>query len=216
MSGKLFFMLLTETGLQAELLGSYGTVLNSLFPVGADYYADSWSQYDYDPIAAKEYLNKAGYNEGNPLFLTIGANSDSPSRQIIENIIKENLGAIGIVTWIANKEAKVWYMEDIRSGNYDLGVWSIYIPDSAGIEDYFSSGKIPSMETDTNKNCNNFYWYSNQDFDAFLDTLLKEDNIDKKIPVTGQIQKILSDDAIVLPLYSRIYAVAYNKKLSRR
>jgi ABC-type transport system substrate-binding protein len=211
---KAVFYAIDRNRIASELLGSYGEVLNSLFPVGADYYADSWSQYDYDPTTAKEYLNKAGYNESNPLLLTIGANSDSPSRQIIENIIKENLDAIGIVTWVANKEAKVWYMEDIRSGNYDLGVWSIYIPDSAGIEDYFSSGKIPSMETDTNKNCNNFYWYSNPDFDAYLDTLLKEDNIDKKIPVTSQMQKILSDDAIILPLYSRIYAVAYNKKLS--
>jgi len=211
---KAIFYAIDRNRIASELLGSYGTVLNSLFPVGADYYADSWSQYDYDPNTAKEYLNKAGYNEGNPLLLTIGANSDSPSRQKIENIIKENLGAIGIVTWIANKESKVWYMEDIRSGNYDLGVWSIYIPDSASIKDYFSSGKIPSMETDTNKNCNNFYWYSSQDLDASLDTLLKEDNIEKKIPVTGQIQKILSDDAIVLPLYSRIHAVAYNKKLS--
>ena len=70
------------------------------------------------------------------------------------------------------------------------------------------------METDTNKNCNNFYWYSNPDFDLSMDTLLKEDNLDKKIEINGQMQKILSDDAIVLPLYSRIYAAAYNKKLS--
>lgn len=210
---KAIFYAIDRNRIASELLGNFGTVLNSLFPAGADYYADPWSQYDYDPVAAKEYLNKAGYNESNPLLLTIGANSDSPSRQIIASVIKENLDAIGIVTWVANKEAKVWYMEDIRGGNYDLGVWSIYIPDSASLEDYFSSGKIPSMETDTNKNCNNFYWYSNPDFDTYLDTLLKEDNIDKKIPVTGQMQKILSDDAIVLPLYSRIYAAAYNKKL---
>jgi ABC-type transport system substrate-binding protein len=211
---KAIFYAIDRNRIVNELLGSHGTVLNSLFPAGTDYSADLWSQYDYDPIAAKEYLNKAGYNEGNPLLLTIGANSGSPSRQLIESIIKENLDAIGIVTWVANKEAKVWYMEDIKSGNYDLGIWSIYIPDSAGIEDYFSSAKIPSMETDTNKNCNNFYWYSNQDFDTYLDTLLKEDGVDKKISVTGQIQKILSDDAIVLPLYSRVYVVAYNKKLS--
>jgi ABC-type transport system substrate-binding protein len=211
---KAIFYAIDRNRIVNELLGSHGTVLNSLFPAGTDYSADLWSQYDYDPIAAKEYLNKAGYNEGNPLLLTIGANSDSPSRQKIENIIKENLDAIGIVTWVANKEAKVWYMEDIKSGNYELGIWSIYIPDSADIEDYFSSGKIPSMETDTNKNCNNFYWYSNQDFDLYLSSLLKEDGVDKKITVTGQMQKILSDDAIVLPLYSRVYVVAYNKKLS--
>ncbi len=164
-------------------MGNYGTVLNSLFPAGTDYYADTWSQYSYDPNTAKEFLNKAGYNESNPLFLTIGANSDSPSRQIIENIIKENLGAIGITCWITNKESKEWYMDFIKNGDYDLGIWSIYIPDSAGIEGYFSSGKIPSMETDTNKDCNNFYWYNNPDFDLSMNTLLKEDSIDKKIEI---------------------------------
>ena len=43
--------------------------------------------------------------------------------------------------------------------------------------------------------------------------LMKKDT-DKKIEISGQLQKILSDDAIILPLYSRIYAIAYNKKLS--
>ena len=111
---KAIFYAIDRERIASELLGNYGTVLNSLFPAGTDYYADSWSQYNYDPVAAKEYLNKSGYNESNPLFITIGANSDSPSRQIIENIIKENLDAIGITCWIANKESKEWYMEVIK------------------------------------------------------------------------------------------------------
>ncbi len=211
---KAIFYAIDRKRIASELLGNYGTVLNSLFPEGADYYGDAWSRYSYDPVAAKEFLNKSGHNDSNPLFITIGANADSPSRQIIENIIKENLAAIGITCWITNKESKEWYLDFIRNGDYDLGIWSIYIPDSSNIEGYFSSAKIPSMETDTNKNCNNFYWYSNPDFDLSMDTLLKEDDMDNKIEITGQIQKILSDDAIVIPLYSRIYATAYNKKIS--
>lgn len=211
---KAIFFAIDRDRIVTELLGSYGTVLNSLFPTDTNFYTDSWSQYDYNPDKAKEFLNTAGYNEKNPLFLTIGANSDSPSRQVIENIVKENLEAIGIVTWVANKEAKVWFMDDIKNGNYDLGIWSIYLPDSELVKNYFSSDKIPSMETDINQNCNNFYWYSNKDFDLSMSTLLIEENTDKKIEIAGQLQKMLADDAIVLPLYSRIYAVAYSKKLS--
>jgi ABC-type transport system substrate-binding protein len=211
---KAIFYAIDRKKIADLLFGSYGAVLNSLFPEGTDYYTDSWSQYNYNPTAAKEYLNKAGYNEDNPLFITIGANSDSPSRQVIENIIKENLAAIGITCWITNKESKEWYIDFIKNGDYDMGLWSIYVPDSANVEDFFSSGKIPSMETDTNKNCNNYYWYSNPDFDLSMNALLKEDNTDKKIEINGQMQKILSDDAIILPLYSRVFAVAYNNKLS--
>ena len=211
---KAIFYAIDRNRIVSELLGNYGTVLNSLFPAGTDYYMDSWSQYGYDPKTAKEFLSKAGYNDSNPLFLTIGANSDSPSRQKIENIIKENLNAVGIVTWVANKESKVWYMDDIKNGNYDMGIWSINIPDNSVIKDYFGSDKIPSMETDQNRNCNNFYWYNNKDFDFYMNTLLNEESTDKKIETSGQLQKILSDDAIILPLYSRIFAIAYNKKLS--
>ncbi len=197
-----------------ELLGEYGSVLYSLFPQGTDYFSNAWEQYNYNPALAKEYLGKAGYNEENRLFLTIGANSESQSRQVIENIIKENLQDIGIVTWIANKESREWYMDDIKNGNYDLGIWSILIPGTTGFSSYFSSGKIPSMETDTNRNCNNFYWYNNQDFDFNMNSMLSEDAIEKKSGLSAQLQQILAEDAVILPLYNRIFAVAFNKKLS--
>jgi len=197
-----------------ELLGEYGSVLNSLFPQGTDYFSGAWEQYNYNPALAKEFLGKAGYNEENQLFLTIGANSESQSRQVIENIIKENLQDIGIVTWIANKESREWYMDDIKNGNYDLGIWSILIPGTTGFSSYFSSGKIPSMETDTNRNCNNFYWYNNQDFDFNMNSMLSEDAIEKKSGLSAQLQQMLAEDAVILPLYNRIFAVAFNKKLS--
>lgn len=196
-----------------ELFGDYGSILNSLFPPDTDYFSSTWDKYSYDPVLAREYLNKAGYNESNPLFLTIGANSESPSRQIIENIIKENLQDIGIITWIANKDSREWYMDDIKNGNYDLGIWSILIPDSKMLKNYFSSDKIPTMETDINQNCYNFYWYNNQDFDFYMDPLFYEDNMDEKINTVGLLQGILSDNAVILPLYNRIFTVAYNNKL---
>ena len=198
----------------SELLGKYGSVLNSLFPLGTDYFADAWEQYNYNPALAKEFLGKAGYNEENQLFLTIGANSESQSRQVIENIIKENLQDIGIVTWVANKESREWYMDDIKNGNYDLGIWSILIPDTAGLNSYFSSCKIPSMETDANRNCNNFYWYNNQDFDFNMNSMLSEDAAEKKSGLSAQLQQMLAEDAVILPLYNRIFAVAFNKKIS--
>ncbi len=196
-----------------ELFGDYGSILNSLFPPDTDYFLSTWDKYSYDPVLAREYLNKAGYNESNPLFLTIGANSESPSRQIIENIIKENLQDIGIITWIANKDSREWYMDDIKNGNYDIGIWSILIPDSKMLKNYFSSDKIPTMETDINQNCYNFYWYNNQDFDFYMDPLFYEDNMDEKINTVGLLQGILSDNAVILPLYNRIFTVAYNNKL---
>ena len=197
-----------------ELLGDYGSVLNSLFPEGTEYFLNAWEQYNYNPELAREYLNRSGYDKDNPLFLTLGANSESESRQVIENIIKENLQGIGVITWIANKKSREWYMDDVKNGNYDLGVWSILISEAKDLNNYFASGKIPSMKTDINKDCNNFYWYNNQDYDFYANSLLSEESMENKTSIAGKLQQILSEDAVILPLYSRVYTTAYNKRIS--
>jgi ABC-type transport system substrate-binding protein len=69
------------------------------------------------------------------------------------------------------------------------------------------------METEKNKNCNNFYWYSNLESDGVLDKLCSDSNQENKVELSAQLQKIIAEDAVILPLFSRIFAVAYNKKI---
>jgi len=211
---KAIFYAIDRKRISEELFAEYGTVLNSVFNPGSKYYYPAWDIYSYNPAKAKEYLKTAGYDIGQPLYLTIGAGAESPSRQVIEEIIKENLDAIGIKVWISNKESREWYVDYVKKGDYELGLWAIYTPDFYSLVNYFSSDKIPPMESDTNKNCNNYYWYSNKDFETLLNKILSEnpafiDNND-----AGRLQSILAESAFILPLYSRIFCVAYNKKIS--
>ena len=210
---KAIFLAIDRERIAKELLGSYGEVLNSIFQKDSAYYDPAWEMYSYNLEEAKNFLKKAGYDKDNPLYLTIGANNDSPARKQIEEYIKEDLEKIGINIWIIDKGSKEWYIDYVKSGNYELGIWSLYTPDCNSIVNYFSSEKIPPMESDTNKNCNNFYWFKDVELDKALESFCNESNNTKKIELSKEVQNILASDAIILPLYSRIYSVAYNKKI---
>ncbi|MDZ7837307.1 MAG: hypothetical protein U5N58_04810 [Actinomycetota bacterium] len=85
--------------------------------------------------------------------------------------------------------------------------------DGSSLESYFSSNKIPPLETEQNQNCNNFYWYNNQDVDKLFSTLGYTQDQDKKEELYVQLQEKLAADAVILPLFSRLYAVAHNSRI---
>ncbi len=209
---KAIFYAIDRERIVKELFGEYGEVLNSLFEKNSGYYYSSWSEYNYDPEKAKEFLNKTGYGIDNPLYITIGSISDNSTKQMIEEMIKEDLSKIGIKIWIFNKTSEEWYRDCVGKGDYELGIWSIYNFDGSSLSYNFSSEKIPPLATEENKNCENFYWYKNTEADVILENIANENNIERKKELTDDFQDILANDAVILPLYSRIYAIAYNNK----
>src|SRR4030042_5923508 len=210
---KAIFYAIDRKRIVNALLGKYGEVLNSLFKKGSVYYSPAWDEYNHDIDKAKSYLKIAGYDNDNPLYLTIGASADSQSRKLITDYIKEDLDKIGIKIWVINKDSKQWYVDYVKNGNFELGLWALYSPDCDSLVNYFNSDKIPPMETEKNKNCNNFYWYSNLESDGVLNKLCSDSNRENKVELSAQLQKIIADDAVILPLFSRIFAVAYNQKI---
>lgn len=202
---KAIFYAIDRDSITKELLGDYGETMNSLFNKDSSYYSPSWNIYMFKPEEAKSYLKKAGYDLENPLYLSIGAGNDSPARKKILEHIKSDLEKIGIILWIIDTDSKDWYMNYVKNGNYELGVWALYVPDFRNLKNYFSSEKIPPMESDTNKNCFNYYWYKNTDLDKLIDS--------GKPGQSKEIQDMLASDAVILPLYNRIFTVAYNNRI---
>ncbi len=209
---KAIFYAIDRERIVEELYGKYNKVINSLFPEDSFYCYQSWSQYNYDPDKAKEFLNKAGYGVGNPLYITIGSISDSETKDIIEEIIREDLDNIGIKVWIFNKPSDEWYGDYVGNGEYELGIWSVYNFDGSSLNYSFNSEKMPPLATEENKNCENFYWYDNPEVDSILRNLESENNINKRKELFENLQDMVANDAVVLPLYSRIYAIAFNNE----
>ncbi len=208
---KAIFYAIDREKIVDELLGEYGEVLNSLFAKDSYYYYPAWSEYNYDLGKAKEFLSKAGYGVDNPLYITIGS-GDTISRQTIKKMIKEDLDKIGIEIWILNESSEEWYPDCVMKGNYELGILSIYNFDGSILNYHFSSDKMPIYETDENKNCENFYWYESLDADEILMRAANESDTGKKKELFQDFQDILARDAVMLPLYSRLFAIAYNNK----
>ena len=213
---KAIFYAIDRKRIVNELLGEYGEVLASLFTKDSYYYYPAWSEYDYDINKAKESLSRAGYGVDNPLYITIGSISDNSIRQRIEEMIIEDLDKIGIKLWVFNKPSKEWYQDYVEKGDYELGIWSIYNFDGSSLTYNFNSGKIPPLKTEENKNCENFYWYENSNVDEILRKIAKETDSEVKKDLLQDLQDFLAQDAVILPLYSRLFSIAYNnKKLER-
>jgi ABC-type transport system substrate-binding protein len=198
----------------SELFGDRNNVLNSLFSENSSFSIPVWNKLEYNKEKALECLKAAGYGPENPLYLTIGSNDNSSSRQEIEEIIKENLEEIGIKIWISNYPPNEWYNEHIRLGNYELALWSLYTSNPNELLNYFNSTKIPVNETAENQNCNNFYWYSNAAIDENLQKLILTKDIEEKKDIAEEIQNKIFEDSFMLPLFSRLYAVAFNTEIS--
>ena len=211
---KAIFYAIDRERIVQELFGENNIVLNSMFGSTSFFNKPSWDKYVYDPEKAKEFLSLAGYSPGNPLFLTIGATDNSPARTKIENIIKENFFDIGIQLWINNKPSDEWYGNIVKKGNFELGIWSLHTFSTDELANYLNSLKIPVNETTENINCNNFYWYKNEKIDLLLNNISKTENIDELKKYTDEIQDTVSEDAIILPLFSRLYAVAHRKEIN--
>lgn len=209
---KAIFYAIDREEIVQELFGEYNHVLNSLFVESSYYYSPSWSEYEYDISKAKDFLKNAGYGINNPLYITIGSRNNNSKYQMIEEMIKEDLDKIGIKIWTFNKPPEEWYPDYVVKGNYELGLWSIENYYGNDLYSMFNSNKLPSYETEENKNCLNFYWYSNSSIDMILDRLIEEKDEDKKKELLKQFQDVLADDAIILPLYSRLFSIAYNKQ----
>lgn len=210
---KAIFYAIDRERIIKELLGGYGKVLNSLFLKDSMYYFPAWKEYSHNLDKAKSFLSDAGYGVDNPLYITIGASDDSNSRKIIEEFIKEDLKKIGINIWIFNKSPREWYLEYIKKGDYELGVWALYTNEGGRLENYFCSDKIPPRETSDNKDCYNFYWYEREEVDQYLQGFYEEGDIERKKELIRDLQEKLAGDAVILPLYSRLFSVAYNKKI---
>jgi len=209
---KAIFYAIDREKIVNELLGEYDEVLDSLFAKDSYYYHPAWSEYNYDLGKAKEFLSNAGYGVDNPLYITIGSISRNSTKQMIEEMIKKDLRKIGIEIWIFNKPSEEWYQDCVMKGNYELGVWAIENSYGSKLNCMFSSEKIPCYETEENKDCANFYWYESLDADEILRRATNESDTGKKKELFQDFQDILARDAVILPLYSRLFAIAYNNK----
>lgn len=179
-----------------------GTVADSyLSPVALGYY-DTCVKYEYDPDKAAQLLEEAGY--GNGFTFTVYVSNENRARSA--TVIQENLSKLGITMNIEQMEAATFF-EKTGNGDHDACLTG-WVPNAEPDNTYRPLFKSENVGSGGNRS-----FYKNEEVDKLIDTAavsLDQNEIDA---ARSEVLKIVSEDAIWVPLYSETGMIGRNKDL---
>lgn len=174
-------------------------------------------QYEYDVEKAKQLLDEANWTDadgdgirekdGVKLRLTF-VTSVNPVRQATQESIKKDLRAVGIQVEIVSVDASVIFGAATNSNSYyhfpaDLLMFSEgnRSPDPAAYLRFYTSDQIPQKAN--NWKGENVERWQNSSYDALYQAALKEVDPDKRRTTFIEMNDLLVDDVVIIPLVSR-------------
>jgi len=176
-----------EALVTAQLDGQ-GITIKSQVPAAKMGYYDGFEGYEYDVEKAKALLTEAGYPDGFTCSLLVTAGSFDLAAQVIQANLKE----IGITVNIDASESAT-FNEKCKTGNTEFFLSGR----SAGAAD----GYINVFHSDMINNGTNYFHYNNTVMDELIEKSWATSG-DERNEVYKEIQTLISDDAITVPLYS--------------
>lgn len=141
---------------------------------------------------AKEYYNKAGYSQENPLVLKLHYNTSEAHKSVavaIAAMLKKNLG---VKTELINQEWKVFIrtrLEHKETEIYRDG-WVGDFNDPMTFLDLYTRG-----------NPQNYSTYVNDEYDKLIEQAGMQTDLQTRAEMLSRAEKILLEDAPLIPLY---------------
>jgi peptide/nickel transport system substrate-binding protein len=179
-------------------------------------------KYEHDPARARALLAEAGFTmgpdgvlrdaAGKRAEMTIMTTAGNAIREQIQQIIKEQLRAVGIEIRIDNRPASVFFGRTVprREFPHFAMYASLFTPESIPF-DRFHSSQIPSAAN--NWEGNNRVGWRNAENDRVWDQLISELDEQKRIALFRRQQEIFAEDAPSLPLYFRLDLTTFPKAM---
>jgi peptide/nickel transport system substrate-binding protein len=179
----------------------YATPLGSnMSPAMGDYYLDGLQDvYARDVEKAKQLLADAGYPDGFKTKITVSSHNDIYSN--IAQIAVENLKEIGIDVEIEVVEWGIWLERVYFGRDYEMTTIDLTGRPSAFevLNDYISTN-----------DSENFFRFSNAEFDQVMSDVLKETEKAKQIGYYHRAQEILNEQATAV--YIADYQILWGSK----
>ncbi len=195
-----------------RLLFGYGQIAHSEVPPAMKWaHNPKVAQYDYDVARANQLLDEAGLKRGTDgvrfktrIYGTPGV------RNILSNILKEQLRAVGISADLVINEWTTYY-NAIRQTREVDGLFTIFslptIPDPTTEAPRYHSREIKPGGL-------NYLLYSNPRIDAIIDASLTTLDQNKRAQLFHEYQEILAKDVPMIPLYVMTGVDVWNKRFA--
>lgn len=178
-------------------------------PIYADVVAGSGAEKyaKADVAAAKAQLTATGHTG---MTVRIGYNTPNPRRTQVVELIADSCGKAGFK--IVDQGAANFFEDDggLANGRFDVALfgWS----GSSLVSGWASTFRTPTACTPSGKGNNNGC-YSSKEVDRLIADLNRTTNPDEKTRLIAQIEKLLWDDLVTIPLYSQPGLSAYTDTL---
>ena len=167
--------------------------LQGFIPKGLPGYIDEFQGFEYNPDKTRELLIEAGYPNGENLApITLTTTADYLD---LCEYIQQQLSQFGIEINIdVNTGATFRDMVANSKLEFFRGSWIADYPDAENyLALFYSKNHSPGGP--------NYTHYSNTDFDKFYEQAMLETNDISRILLYNEMNKIIVNDAVVVPLY---------------
>jgi peptide/nickel transport system substrate-binding protein len=158
--------------------------------------------YPYDPEAAKQVLDEAGWvvgadgirvKDGQRLALVANVLADVPEYGELTQVVQAQVRDIGMDMSLKSLSRSPWFASNAE-GDYNL----------VGMALWNTDPNMLRMLYGTNGSVFTWSHYSNPAFDALVNEGARITDADARLALYAEAQQILMDDAVVLPVYDQV------------
>lgn len=188
------------------LYGGRGQVENGIYPHGLYGFNSSLPEITYDPEEAKALLAEAGYANGFEMQIAADSSASDATNQALE-IIQVQLGEIGIQAEIQNMDESTW-LATRNSGEMGsfMSTWTADYNDP----DNFIYTFFGTPENTKLRSLN----YSDTEVMERVQKARTIVDADERIAEYQALEeKIVTEDAAWVPMYSRTHSFAVSKRV---
>jgi len=167
-----------------------------------------WADVKPDPAKVEAAMQKSGYTKGSDGFWAKGgktlvlkwmANTGNKRREDTQALFIPELAKAGFKVETDNADADTVFQQRLPAGDYDFSMFiQVTSPDPTATS-ILSSEQIPGPANQGHGQ--NDWWYSNPEADKLLTSSDAELDADKRAEQIQDLDKILRDDWLNLPLY---------------
>jgi len=183
---------------------------------------------EFNPDRARQLLRDAGWQDtdrdgvldkgGQPLKLRLSTTSGDKLRELVEQLVQEQLKAVGVAVTIENVLPTVLFgswgdRSPRKRGTYDIQMYSPgpSIDPDAYLYGFYHSSQIP---TEANAGAgNNTSRYRSAEFDRAVEEARGTVDLDKRRKAYIRAAHLLNEDLPVIILYTRLFVDAYRTRV---